>query len=129
MNSHPSLSIGAVAGGPGVDRSWSRAVMALGRRVIELREDVSTPLCVNVVFQIPGRFLTPEFVGLRSGKFSRKDRCLQVQVALPADSTPNPDVDVRNFLRAAVELAEGFAQQEGMTDGPLVELRELANRV
>src|SRR5947208_3659546 len=40
----PPLAIGAVAGGPGSDRRWTAAVMALGRRVIEMRADVSSPL-------------------------------------------------------------------------------------
>ena len=103
--------------------------MALGRRVKKLRSEVSSPLAVNVVFQLPGRFLTPEFVGVRSGTFSRKERLLMVQVAVPAEPTSTPDTDVRILLRDAVELAENFAQQEAMIEGQLVALRELVDRL
>lgn len=103
--------------------------MALGRRVMELRSEVSSPLAVNVVFQLPGQFLAPEFVGVRSGTFSRKERRLMVQVALPPEPSSTPDTDVRAFLRDAVELAEDFARQEAMIEGQLVELRDLVDRL
>jgi hypothetical protein len=83
VSDHPALAIGAVAGGPGANRGWADAVKALGRRVIEVREGVTSPLAVNVVYQIPGRFLEPEFAGVRTGRFSRKEARLLVQVALP----------------------------------------------
>jgi hypothetical protein len=103
--------------------------MALGRRVKELRTDMVSPLAVNVVFQVPGRFLTPEFEGIRSGTFSRKERRLMVQVALPLDVSATPDADLRTFVRDAVELAENFAQQEAMIVGRLVDLRDLVARL
>lgn len=103
--------------------------MALMRRVKELRSDVSSPLAVNVVFQIPGSNLSPEFEGLRSGLFSRKEQKLMVQVALPPLAPASADEEVRSFLRAAVLLAEDFAQQEALIEGELEELRGLVELV
>ena len=40
---------------------------------------------INVVFQYPGSLLQPDFVGVRTGGFSKKKRMLVVQVAFPAD--------------------------------------------
>jgi len=87
MSAHPVLALGVIVGGPGVSVQWSEAVTQLGRRVMELREGVEPPLSVNVVYQIPGQFLQPDFEGARSGRFSRKEGCLLVQVALPATPT------------------------------------------
>lgn len=129
MSPHPSLSIGAVAGGPGTNREWAEAVKELGRQVAVLREGVDSPLAVNVVFQIPGQYLQPDFKGIRSGRFSRKEARLLVQVALPGAPSPSPQIDVRRLLGEAVLVAEEFARQEGMIDGQLVELRGLLQRL
>lgn len=129
MTTHPSLAIGAVAGGPGTSRKWTEAVQSLGRRVIAAREGVTSPLAVNVVYQIPGEHLEPEFIGVRSGRFSRKDARLLVQVALPPEPSLEPDQEVRALLRDAIGLAEDFARQEGMIIGGLEELRGLLDRV
>ena len=123
------LSIGAVGGGPGTDRRWVAAVMALMRSVADLRASVDSPLAVNVVFHIPGPNLIPDFDGIRSGLFSRKDRKLMMQVALKPEAPAATDQVVRSLLKEAVLLAEDFAQQEAMIEGELTGLRELAERV
>lgn len=129
MSGRESLSIGAIGGGPGTDRRWVAAVMALMRAVKEARLLVETPLAVNVVFQIPGPNLTPEFEGMRTGLFSRKQSELMVQVALPPEPQESAGQEVRCLLRAAVLLAEDFAQQEALVDGQLDGLRELLDRL
>lgn len=129
MSGREVLSVGAIGGGPGTDRRWVAAVMALMRAVKEARLLVESPLAVNVVFQIPGPNLTPEFEGLRTGLFSRKESELMVQVALPSEPRESADAEVRCLLRAAVLLAEEFAQQEALVDGELDELRQLVERV
>jgi hypothetical protein len=127
MSSHPVLSVGAVAGGPGASREWSEVVRQLGRRVVAMRDGLSSPLAINVVYQIPGRFLEPEFEGVRSGRFSRKEALLLIQVALPNNPDADASFEVRRLLRDAVALAEDFARQEGMIEAELSELRVLVD--
>ena len=129
VTGHPALAIGAIAGGPGTSRAWSDAVKALGRRVIDLREGLDSPLAVNVVFQIPGQFLEPDFEGVRTGQFSRKERRLLVQVALPSRPAGDAVEEVRRFLTWAIYAAEEFAQMEGLVAGELSSLRELVDRL
>jgi hypothetical protein len=129
VSGREALSVGAIGGGPGTDRRWVAAVMALMRAVKEARSLVDSPLAVNVVFQIPGPNLTPEFEGMRTGLFSRKSSELMVQVALPPEPHESADLEVRCLLRSAVVLAEEFAQREALVDGELSELRELVERV
>lgn len=78
------LSIGSVVGGSTpTNRTWRDAIRDLTSRVIAARSDVEAPLNVNVVFQVPGDVIKPDFDGTRTGRFSKKDSLLMVQVALP----------------------------------------------
>jgi hypothetical protein len=96
--------------------------------VIEVREGVTSPLAVNVVYQIPGQNLEPEFEGVRTGRFSRKEARLLVQVALPREPSSSSSAEVRRLLYDAIAVAEDFAQQEGMIKGQLTELRDLVGQ-
>jgi hypothetical protein len=69
---------------------------------------------VNVIFHVPGELLEPEFTGVRTGHFSKRDSLLLVQVALPR----KPPEDLSGFLKAAaqaaVDEAERWAQRKGI---------------
>jgi len=130
MSAHPALALGMVVGGPGASVQWSEAVQQLGRRVMELREGVDSPLSVNVVYQIPGQFLQPDFEGVRSGYFSRKEGCLLVQVALPATPAGDAYEEARARLTQAISVAEQFSYMEGLTPTEeLLPLRHLVGRL
>lgn len=129
MSTHPALAIGVIAGGPGTSPAWADAVRDLGRRVIKLRGDVASPLSLNVTYQIPGQFLAPDFTGVRTGRYSRADQRLLVQVALPPEPTVDAATEVRGLLRDAVVLAESFAQRNGYGELRLEGLRDLLRRV
>lgn len=125
----PILSIGAVAGGASASRAWENAIKRAAQRVIRLREGRSSPLAVNVVYQIPGEVMTPDFEGVRTGQFSRKDRRLLVQVALPHEPAHDADQEVVDRLSEAIELAEEFARMEAMIEGNLVDLRAIVSAI
>ena len=92
------LSIGSVVGGAtSSNRRWRDAITDLTRAVAEARNGVTSPLNVNVVFQVPGNIRQPDFHGTRTGRYSRAERLLLIQVALPEDVPPNP----KGHLRAA----------------------------
>ena len=61
------------------------------------------------MFHVPGSILKPEHTGLRTGRFSRKERILQVQIAVPDSLMESPAL--RRFLlgsiREAIRLSEG----------------------
>jgi hypothetical protein len=125
----PALSIGFVQGGPDADPRWKDALLELGRRVIRARQDVETPLSVNVVYQVPGRFLSPDFIGVRTGRFSKQEVLLLVQVALPPVPSDDAMSDAIALLSEAVGVAEHFGRARGLVDGELIGLRELVERV
>lgn len=121
----PPLALGAIAGGTSASRAWEMAVKRLAKRIIEVRTGVTTPLAVNVVYQIPGEHAQPDFVGVRSGRFSRKDLRLLVQVALPPEPTADADAEALDYLNQALALAADFARKEGLINGDLTELQGL----
>lgn len=114
-----------VAGGASTNRSWEDAVRLLARRIVDLREGRTSPLSVNVIYQIPGEVIAPEFEGVRSGRFSQRERGLVVQVALPAEPDGPADAAVIRYLAEAVEVAEGFARERGLIKNRLSELRAI----
>ena len=129
MTETPALSLSAIAGGTTASRNWELAVKRLANRVIHERGGVTSPLAVHVVYQIPGEHARPDFVGVRTGRFSRKDLRLLVQVALPPEPSADADAEALAMLREAVSLAEDFARKAGLIGGRLVELQELLARL
>jgi hypothetical protein len=110
-----ALSIGIVVGGAWANKPWVAATKRAMRRVAELRDGFASPFNVNVVFHIPGEVMVPEFEGLRSGRFSRKERTLMVQVAVPeGEPAGDPDEEVRQMLLDAIDLAEDYARLEAV---------------
>lgn len=109
---------------------WVGAIRRVMRRVRELCGGHTSPMFnVNVVFHVPAKDFTPDFEGLRSGRFSRKNRELMVQVAIPeGDPKGDPDEEVRRLLLEAIDLAEDFARLEAVI-GPSERLDELRSIV
>jgi hypothetical protein len=99
------LSVGAVYGGP-EQQLWRDGVNSLMQRVATMREGVASQLNVNVVFHVPGSVLSPDYEGVRTGSFSKRDSLLMIQVALPLD----PPGDVGSCLRAAIVSAVDEAE-------------------
>ena len=124
----PVLSIGAVGGGATDGGAAERAVKRLGNAVMAAREGVQSSLNVNVVYLIAGRYLSPEFSGARTGRYSARQRHLLVQVALVPTDGVHPDEQVHELLRVAVVEAERWAQERRVAVS-LPELRDLVDRV
>jgi hypothetical protein len=107
------LSIGSIQGrwSPGMS-TWREAIRSLSLGITQAREGVKSVLGVNVVFHVPGDILQPEFEGVRTGTFSKKNSLLMVQVALPE----KPLSDVNAYLRArtveALDEAERWARKK-----------------
>lgn len=114
MDEDPTLSVGAILGGAGASRAWERAVKSVALRLDDIGNDhPGGPVAVNVVFQVPGELMTPDFEGIRTGRYWQKKARLVVQVALPEDVPDDPDLYVRERLAEAVEVAREFLQKKG----------------
>jgi hypothetical protein len=119
------LSVGSVVGGSTpTNRRWRDAIAELTRAVAEARTEIASPLNVNVVFQVAGNVVQPDFEGARTGQFSKANRLLLVQVALPAEVADDPESYLRGALSDAIDEAEGWARERSIAPDLQV-LREL----
>jgi hypothetical protein len=125
----PALSIGSIEGGssPAMPR-WRDAITRLTIDVATAAKDVASPLNVNVIYQVPGNILQPDFEGVRTGHYSKKDSSLIVQAALPGDAPDDVEGHLKLLLIAAINEAEQWARRRSIAPD-LAALRELAARV
>lgn len=91
------IFIGRVYGGPEIrgsnaDRAISRVVQLMGPQTEDGRASL------DVVFHVPGSLLKPDFEGARTGRFSKKERMLMIQVAVPPGIASGEPLDVQRFL-------------------------------
>jgi len=78
------LSIRAVLGDADAENgAWKRAINAVSGALQSRRSDVSSPLCLNVVFHVNGRLVPNDFAGVRTGRLDPQARHLVVQAAVP----------------------------------------------
>ena len=112
--------------------AWAAAVASLGLAVADARSDTTTPLKVNIVFLVAGKYTDPGFEGVRTGRFNPKSKHLLVQAAVPAtmiaDHAQDPDSTVRALLLQAIDEAEAWARRKHLADN-LDDLRHLAGAV
>ena len=109
-----SLSLGAVYGGPEHDKTSPSAarITRLMKRMAELQGDsavgTGTGGSLNVVFHVPGSLIKPDYMGVRTAKFSRKNKMLMVQVAIPDELLRSPNLE--GFLVASIREAVCLAR-------------------
>ncbi|MFC3653316.1 hypothetical protein ACFONN_17275 [Dyella humi] len=106
----PALSLGWIVGGSTLaNKPWDDAIRDLAIRIDEASQGVEAPLNLNVVFQVPGNMLKPEFVGVRTGSFSKARALLMVQVAVPEEVSSNPTIYLKSTIHAAIDEAARWA--------------------
>lgn len=109
-----ALAIGTVLGGSTLDnRGWIKAAKELQRDAILARANVSSSINVEVVFQIPGNILAPDYEGIRTGTYWRSESLLQIQVALPAAAPVDPRSALIRWLWDALDLVDSWAVTKG----------------
>ncbi len=101
----------------GGESSDNAEVIAAVRQLLNARDEFLAPpewhdLRVDLTFDIPGPFSGPDYHGMRTGSFFRKDGVLVVQAAVPAGLTPGgiPGY-LMATLREMVELAKGYVRR------------------
>lgn len=84
------ICISEILGGP--ELSHSRVATAIAKlfQLSGSREEGDFG-SLDIVFHVAGSLGQPEFSGIRTGRFSRKERMLQVQIAVPADVVESDD--------------------------------------
>ncbi|GGA16847.1 hypothetical protein [Dyella nitratireducens] len=110
MEETPALSLGWIVGGSTLaNKPLDDAIRELTIRIGEAGRGIEAPLNLNVVFQVPGNMLKPEFVGVRTGRFSKPRALLMVQVAVPEEVPLDPRNYLKGTIHAAIDEAARWA--------------------
>jgi hypothetical protein len=121
------IHVGAVLGGPELACSafsealsgvcfpepgmpWPEPGQAPDPRGYRERNDPRDVGSLDVVFHVPGSLLKPEHAGMRTGRLSRKERMLQIQIAVPETLLASTD-GLRAFILAAIADAIDLGAQ------------------
>lgn len=104
------ISIGAVVGGP----ECSFFLVHLTRLMThcnQLRIDTDSAWTINVVYHLPGSVIQPDYVGLRTGTFSRKQKLFVIQVGVEAEWIASTNSNtVLSYIHETVDEALGLAK-------------------
>lgn len=124
------ISIGAVYHGPELQGSEiNRLIMSMSKALKEYRgplEKGKEPW-VNAVFVVPGSLGHAEIDGLEYGDYSKKEKGVVVQIAVPAKIIS--DGDLIEFLIGSLHGANAMAFEFFRKKGEAFQLREAENLV
>ena len=128
----PPISIGLIVGDPHDEtKNWSSSAQRISRSVQHHRGNVESPFNLDIVFLISGEFMSVDFEGVRTGRYSRKHNLLMVQIAVPRSSVSTEferqDV-LRKGLLGAIHAGENEALRRKKVSGPLTEIRDIVER-
>jgi hypothetical protein len=123
-----ALSIGIIVDSTASDGPSDTAARHLTRQVMLAAVGVHSPLNLNVVFQLPGEWVAPDFVGVRTGRFNASRSLLMVQAAVPKEPTDDPDSMLLSLLAMAVDRAEAYARRKKIAP-ELAELHAIVDRL
>jgi len=112
------ISFGSIFGGPELHDSpiadTIHAIRLLMKKTRDL-EDEGAYGSLNIVFHVPGSILQPEFEVLRTGRFSRKEKMLMIQIAVPAEQRSSPDlVFLLDAIREAIGMGRARFERAGI---------------
>lgn len=114
----PALSIGAILGdSDSKNMAWSRQINTLSQKVQIARQDIVSPIRVNVVFHVDGKLAPNEFIGIRTGRFSKKQSKLMIQAAISLDHVDDVPTYLRRLLEASIVEAEIHVRKRKLADG------------
>ncbi|MFI6793469.1 hypothetical protein ACIBG4_39690 [Nonomuraea sp. NPDC050383] len=118
---------GSVVGGPDIDTDVEAAIRDITLRLQELQGQVRALFLVNVIYQVGGEFLAPEFAGVRTGRFS--NGVLIVQAAVPEGSYDDAFGFLGLLLVDAVDAVVVWAARRKDVQVSISDLRSVAQAV
>jgi len=112
-----TLYIGSVIGGTSPRNApIVAAIDSLSKRARQISKTHARELSLDVVFHVAGPLLPVGFEGIRTGRFSKEERLLQLQIATPEDfSSPEAaEAFALSSLRQGIEVAETYVAKKGL---------------
>jgi hypothetical protein len=114
-----TLYVGEVLGGPELSSTPFVQGLRAVKKVVAQTRDEFVPQdsgSIDLVFDVSGSVLQFRYEGIRTGRFSKKKRMLQVQVAVPESkvSDVRPIPFVLESAREAIPLAAPVFEKAGI---------------
>ena len=115
------IGIGVQMGGPEQRDSVVEAALLKAMQTASGVRDRSyndgTQAWINPIFIVPGSLLGPDFDGLKTGHFSRREKGLVIQVAVPKAVAEGVEVErfIVASLRDCVRLAAAVFTSKGIS--------------
>jgi hypothetical protein len=112
--------LGGIFGGPELEGSPVWVISGHLLRARDANQEQLVPKDdgeLDIVFQYPGSLSKPTFTGLRTGSFSRKQKIVQIQIAVPIEMM-EPDVFGQFYVDAiekAVRLGKKYFDRKGIS--------------
>jgi hypothetical protein len=103
------ISIGSIIGGGELTGSQIHRLIGRFCRALPSVQD-PVPFDINIVFHVPGSIVKPDYSGIRTGRFSAKQRKLMILVSVPDNLMDSPELEsyFHKSMIEAVHLAKGF---------------------
>lgn len=103
--------ISSVLGGPEVPGTPVDTIitqLAVACHAYQQAQAITSEGSLDIVYHVPGSMVQPEFEGLRTAKFSKKEKTLMVQIAVPTLFENKQDLTkfLVEALREAIQLAK-----------------------
>ncbi|MFV2059536.1 MAG: hypothetical protein ACC653_02565 [Gammaproteobacteria bacterium] len=113
------ISVGADVGGPECDFMLSHIRFFMKFCKSKRLDDASGNAKVNVVYILPGSIHKPDFVGLRTDKFSLSEKTLMVQASVEDELVKSVDDNVVlkyifDVADEAIGIAKSYFDKKGV---------------
>jgi hypothetical protein len=105
------MYISRVYGGPELTGSKIDQTIAKFMKLRGAERDVGQFGSLDVVLHVPGSVFSPEPFGVRTSRFSKKERTLMLQIAVPPEVVEKDDHQIEAYLLSALREAvrKGYA--------------------
>ena len=109
------ISIGSILGGG--ELAGGRTDLLL-RRFCSALPPIQDPDAadINIVFHVPGSIAKPDYTGVRTGRFSAKEKTLMIQVSVPEHLMDSLELEsfLHKSIAEAVDIAKEFFEKKKM---------------
>lgn len=92
------MYISQIYGGPELVGSAFDRALALVTRLRGPADEPGRDASLDMVFHVPGSQLSPDYDGVRTGRLSKRQRMLQVQIAVPPELLRRSEAEIVAFL-------------------------------
>ncbi len=120
-----AIGIGMIIGGTrDVDDRWVDAVRALRSDIDKRQSTLSSDINLALEIHVPGNLRIPEFEGVRTGAYRKRDNLLKVQVALPWTAPDDPRAELLSLFGLGLDAVDAWAvkRKREIDTGPLRQL-------